>query len=72
MHDPSPTIYAIIRNGEAFTNRCDARKFDFGSSHERVIELAEEAVGAARNRLDVYRDVRSMAEESGINAAFAE
>ena len=62
----------IIQSGEAFLNKCNAQKFDFGSSHERVIELAEEAVGAASNRLYVYRNVRSMAEEDGIGAAFAE
>ena len=54
----------IIQSGEAFLNKCNAQKFDFGSSHERVIELAEEAVGAARNRLYVYRNVRSMAGSS--------
>ena len=62
----------IIQSGEAFLNKCNAQKFDFGSSHARVIELAEEAVGAASNRLYVYRNVRSMAEGSGIDAAFAE
>ena len=62
----------IIRSGEAFLDRCDAQKFDFGRNHERVIELAEEAVGVAMNRLDVYRNVRSMAEKSGIDATFEE
>jgi hypothetical protein len=62
----------IIRSGEAFLNRCDAQKFDFGKNHERVIEMAEEAVGGAKNRLGFYRKVRSMAEDSGIAAAFAE
>ena len=66
------TMPEIIRSGEAFLNRCDAQKFDFGQNHERVIEMAEEAVGGAMNRLDFYRNVRSMAEDSGIAAAFAE
>ena len=62
----------IIRSGEAFLNRCDAQKFDFGKNHEHVIEMAEEAVDVATNRLDVYRNVRSIAEDSGIAAAFAD
>lgn len=66
------TMPGIIRTGEAFLNRCDAQKFDFGQNHERVIEMAEEAVGGAMNRLDFYRNVRSMAEDAGIVAAFAE